>query len=414
MSRNQIREVLQKKDLNREINAIVSWNDRVWDEVEYFERRETPTYPIAIKDIIDVKGMRVTMGSRLFIERIAERDAEVIKRVRASGGVIIGMSNTHEFASGVTTTSSVFGPTRNPRDKNRIAGGSSGGSAAAVAAGIVPVALGTDTAGSIRIPASLTGVYGIKPTHGIISLDGVFPLAPSLDTVGVIAKDVYWLERVFKAILDYRVYDKLKRFDREITSVSRVRFGVPKWFRAIDEVYDEFMNKISSLNYVEIDMPDTERKLVKYFPIIRLSEGTQTHLKYRDKWDLYFPDVRRLVMRGLEIPAYEYIEARIIREELYLEFKRIMHKYNVDVFILPTTPIPAPLIEDVIGVEDKNIRDTLASPNVTYPSFLGLPAITIPSIEISSLPVGIEIFSDRYKDLFLINVARVLKEDNIL
>ncbi|MEM1649264.1 MAG: amidase [Sulfolobales archaeon] len=409
-----VRHALSLKRLNEEINAIVTWNERVLEEVELLESREIPSYPIAVKDIIDVRGLRVTMGSKVFIDRISSRDAEVVRRIRESGGVVIGMANTHEFASGVTTTSSVFGPTRNPRDKMRIAGGSSGGSAAAVAAGIVPVALGTDTAGSVRIPASLTGVYGIKPTYGAISLDGVFPLAPSLDTVGILAKDLFWLERVFRVVVEYESLTKMRRYQREVHEAKRIKFGVPKWFRASDEVYDKFMSRISSLNYVEIEMPNTEKRILRYFPAVRLSEGSYIHLKYRDKWDLYFPDVRRLVMKGLSISAHEYIEAVNARSEMYREFRSVLKKHGIDALILPTTPVPAPLIEDVIGVEDSSIRDILASINVTYPSFLGLPAISIPSIEISHLPVGIEIFSDRFRDLFLISLARALKEEKIL
>ncbi|MEM0457607.1 MAG: amidase, partial [Sulfolobales archaeon] len=361
-----VRHALSLKRLNEEINAIVTWNERVLEEVELLESREIPSYPIAVKDIIDVRGLRVTMGSNVFIDRISSRDAEVVRRIRESGGVVIGMANTHEFASGVTTTSSVFGPTRNPRDKMRIAGGSSGGSAAAVAAGIVPVALGTDTAGSVRIPASLTGVYGIKPTYGAISLDGVFPLAPSLDTVGILAKDLFWLERVFRVVVEYESLTKMRRYQREVHEAKRIKFGVPKWFRASDEVYDKFMSRISSLNYVEIEMPDTEKRILRYFPAVRLSEGSYIHLKYRDKWDLYFPDVRRLVMKGLSISAHEYIEAVNARSEMYREFRSVMKKHGIDALILPTTPVPAPLIEDVIGVEDSSIRDILASINVTY------------------------------------------------
>ncbi|MEM3662884.1 MAG: amidase family protein, partial [Sulfolobales archaeon] len=260
----------------------------------------------------------------------------------------------------------------------------------------------------------LTGVYGIKPTYGAISLDGVFPLAPSLDTVGILAKDLFWLERVFRVVVEYESLTKMRRYQREVHEAKRIKFGVPKWFRASDEVYDKFMSRISSLNYVEIEMPDTEKRILRYFPAVRLSEGSYIHLKYRDKWDLYFPDVRRLVMKGLSISAHEYIEAVNARSEMYREFRSVMKKHGIDALILPTTPVPAPLIEDVIGVEDSSIRDILASINVTYPSFLGLPAISIPSIEISHLPVGIEIFSDRFRDLFLISLARALKEEKIL
>ena len=406
------KKALEKKDLNKEINAIIYWNEKIFDEIERYLKKDMMPFPVAIKDIIDVANMRITMGSRLFQDRIAEKDAEVVRRLKEWGGVVIGITNTHEFASGVTTTSSIYGPTRNPVDKRRIAGGSSGGSAAAVAADIVPVALGTDTAGSVRIPASLTGVYGFRPTYGVISLEGVFPLAPSLDTVGVLAKDLYWLEYVFKIIVREKDLHVMRRILRKKIRKEKLKFGVPRWFRAIDEVMNEFYNKISKLDYEEISMEDVDKKLLKYFPIIRLTEATNVHIKYRDKWSLYFPDVQRLLMKGLEIKAYEYVEASKIRDEMYMEMRRLMKRHKIDLWILPTTPVYAPLIEDVLGREDV-VRDVLASPNVTYPSFLRLPAISIPSITVGNLPVGIEIFGDKYEDLFIIYVSKTLKEEKI-
>ncbi|MGC9148043.1 MAG: amidase [Sulfolobales archaeon] len=414
---NLVKKALSMKDVNNEINAIVSWNDKVEDEVENILKQDLEPYPIAIKDIIDVKGLRVSMGSRVFVNRVSERDSEVVKRIRASGGVIIGMANTHEFASGVTTTSSVYGPTRNPRDLSRIAGGSSGGSAAAVAAGIVPVALGTDTAGSVRIPASLTGIYGFKPTYGTIDTEGVFPLAPSLDTIGILAKSINWVRRIFTIIANkdtmYYMEKILRKGDNTVRDIRRIRIGVPKWFRASEEVYDKFMNKLSSLDHVIIEMENFEKELTKYFPVIRLAEASNIHLRYKEKWDLYFPDVRELVKRGLEIPAYEYFEALRVREELYREFRRVMKVHNLILLAMPTTPIPAPSLEDTIGKE-LNMREILSTVNVTIASFLGLPAISVPSLEINNLPVGIQLIADRFYDLLLLDITQRLKDDRLI
>jgi len=414
---NLVKKALSMKDVNNEINAIVSWNDKVEDEAENILKQDLEPYPIAIKDIIDVKGLRVSMGSRVFVNRVSERDSEVVKRIRASGGVIIGMANTHEFASGVTTTSSVYGPTRNPRDLSRIAGGSSGGSAAAVAAGIVPVALGTDTAGSVRIPASLTGIYGFKPTYGTIDTEGVFPLAPSLDTIGILAKSINWVRRIFTIIANkdtmYYMEKILRKGDNTVRKIRRIRIGVPKWFRASEEVYDKFMNKLSSLDHVIIEMENFEKKLTKYFPVIRLAEASNIHLRYKEKWDLYFPDVRELVKRGLEIPAYEYFEALRVREELYREFRRVMKVHNLILLAMPTTPIPAPSLEDTIGKE-LNMREILSTVNVTIASFLGLPAISVPSLEINNLPVGIQLIADRFYDLLLLDITQRLKDDRLI
>ncbi len=412
-----VKRALMKRDVNREINAIVTWNDNVEEEVDVVIRRDLEPYPIAIKDIIDVKDLRVSMGSKVFINRIAERDSKVVERIRVSGGVVIGMTNTHEFASGVTTTSTIYGPTRNPRDLNRIAGGSSGGSAAAVAADIVPVALGTDTAGSVRIPASLTGVYGFKPTYGAVSTEGVFPLAPSLDTIGVLAKSINWVRRVFAIIADRDAMFLMERIYERNKSMLRnskiVRIGIPRWFRASEEVYNKFMDKISSLDHVIVDMDNFEKRITRYFPVIRLAEASSIHIKYRDKWDLYFPDVRELVIEGLEISAYEYVEAQRIRKELYIEFRGIMKKYGLTLLAMPTTPVPAPTLEDTIGRE-LSMREVLSTINVTLASFLGLPAISLPLLEINNLPIGIQLISDRFHDLLLLNLSQKIIDDRLL
>lgn len=158
--------------------------------------------PVAIKDIIDVAGQVTTSGSALFQNRVAEADAACVARLRAAGALLVGKTVLHEFAYGITGDRSFHGPSRNPHDPERISGGSSGGSAVAVAAGIVPLALGTDTAGSVRVPAALCGVVGFKPVYGAIPTDGVHPLAPSLDHVGLFAKSAADAELAYEVLAD--------------------------------------------------------------------------------------------------------------------------------------------------------------------------------------------------------------------
>lgn len=401
-----VEKALNTKDINSRINAVVEYNDRALEEAEQARRRGLEPIPLGVKDIIYTERMKTTMGSRLYRDFIAGRDAEVVKRLKNRGFIVIGKTNTHEFASGVTTTSSIHGPTRNPLDPDRIAGGSSGGSAAAVAAGIVPIALGTDTAGSTRIPPSLCGVYGLRPTYGLVSLDGVYPLAPSFDTVGFIARDPDLIEKALKASIDQGKLKMIEAHRGGPKDASRIRFGVPKWFRASEEVEDRFYSYISSLNYVEVDMPVAERIVFRYFPIARLSEATYIHIGNRDRWDLYFPDVRRMLEKGLEYRAYEYLQALAYREEVYSEFRRVIKK--VDALITPTTMIEAPKIEDVLGREDGEVRSMLTH-NVIYASYIGLPAISIPSLEVGGLPVGVQVMCDRYGDLRLLDMARALR-----
>jgi len=201
-------EALERARRQGAINAVVTVNEGAEGEAARLEASGVTPRPIGVKDIIFTAGLRTTMGSRLFSDYVPAEDATVVTRLRRAGYVVIGKTNTHktnthEFASGATTTSSIFGPTRNPHDPDRIAGGSSGGSAAAVAAGILDAALGTDTAGSVRIPASLCGVYGMRPSTGLVPRGGVFPLAPTFDEVGVIARDLKVLRDVMTVIARY-------------------------------------------------------------------------------------------------------------------------------------------------------------------------------------------------------------------
>jgi aspartyl-tRNA(Asn)/glutamyl-tRNA(Gln) amidotransferase subunit A len=407
----KIEWVLSKEfiEINKTINAFVTFNDKLLDEVESIRKLCLEPLPLGVKDVIYTKGLRTTMGSRLYIDFIPDYDAYVVRRLRENGWVIVGKTNTHEFASGVTTTSSVFGPTRNPLDVSRIAGGSSGGSAAAVAANLIPLALGTDTAGSVRIPASLCGVYGYKPTYGLISNHGVYPLAPSLDTIGFLAKDLNWILRAIKVFIKF-----------EELNTKNLRLGIPNWYKVpadlrslapdiIDEVEDEFLNYVASLgyDYVEVEMPEAVKYVWKYFSVIRYSEATATHMVNKDKWYLYSPDVRRLLEKGLEYKAIEYIEALNYREEVRRELSRILKK--VDVLITPTTPIPAPKIDEVLGREDGPIRSLLTYETI-FASYIGAPAISIPALRIIGLPVGIQLICNVGEDIKLLNTALLISK----
>jgi aspartyl-tRNA(Asn)/glutamyl-tRNA(Gln) amidotransferase subunit A len=402
----KVEYILSKEflEVNKVINAFVTINENFLNDVNNVRKLGLEPLPLGVKDIIYTKGLRTTMGSKLYIDFIPDYDAYVVKKLKDVGWVVVGKTNTHEFASGVTTTSSVFGPTRNPLDPSRIAGGSSGGSAAAVAADLVPLALGTDTAGSVRVPASLCGVYGYKPTYGLISNYGVYPLAPSLDTIGFLAKDLKWVLRAVDVFIKF-----------EELSIKNLKLGIPNWFRVpsdlrslmpdlIDEVEDKFLNYVAGLgyDYVEVEMPDAVRYVWRYFPVIRYSEATATHIANKDKWYMYSPDVRRLLEKGLEYRAVEYLEALSFRERVKEELGRVLKR--VDALITPTTPISAPKIEEVLGKEDGPIRSLLTYETV-YASYIGAPAISIPSLVIKGLPVGVQLICNVGEDNKLLNIV---------
>lgn len=399
MGMELVERSLSARRENERINAVVTWNEKALDDARDAEKRGLDVFPIGVKDNIMTRGIRTTLGSRVFADYIPREDAECVKRLRKNGGVVIGKTNTHELASGITTTSSIFGPTRNPHDLSRIAGGSSGGSAAAVAAGIVPVALGSDTAGSVRIPASLCGVYGFKPSYSSIPSKGLYPLAPSLDHVGILASDVEWIKRVYTAIAVERF---LKGRQRPVDPDKTV-LGIPiGLFKASEDVEKSFYNYISKYKYVEVKLPIALEKLYRVFPVIRYSEATKTFIGIKDRWGELFPDVRRLLERGLEYRAIDYIEALEAKEEIKVEFDKMMK--NVDYLVTPTTPIPAPRIEEVLGKEDGEIR-TIMTSNVIYASLVGAPAISLPLLKSQGLPVGIQIIGRRGGDLELLELV---------
>ncbi|WP_148217135.1 amidase [Acidilobus saccharovorans] len=391
----EIDESLEKAAKLTDINAVVTVNERAEAEANAVARRGLTPIPIVIKDIIYTKGLRTTMGSRVFRDYVPREDAAVVARLRRAGFVIIGKSNAHEFASGATTTSSVFGPTRNPLDKDRIAGGSSGGSAAAVAAGIVEVAIGTDTAGSVRIPASLCGVFGFRPTSGSTPKAGVFPLAPTFDEVGVIASNLDVLRRALQAIMVRR------RKARPIR--GQPRLAVPRGLLVADrDVSRAFWDLAARLNAAEVDLPIARARGRESFTVIRLSEASSVHLPFRDRWQEYFPDVRRLLERGLEFKATDYATALEVMRRVKDEFTSVMRKF--DAMILPSTAIPAPRIDEVLGKEDGPVRDLLTGNSWLAP-LVGAPAISVPMFKVNGLPVGLQLIGRPGEDLELLELA---------
>ena len=409
VSISSIEKVFSKdiQELNKKVNAFVTFNENAINEAEEMTKNGIEPIPVGIKDIIFTKGIRTTMGSKIYQDFIPKQDAFIVKKIKKLGYVIVGKTNTHEFASGITTTSTIFGPTKNPHDYSRIAGGSSGGSAAAVAASIVPISIGTDTAGSIRVPASLCGVYGFKPTYGKINVNGVFPLAKSFDTLGFFSKDI---NQIINISIKFGLYKNI--------DIKKIRIGIPKWYKVpeelrnynselIERVENKFLDYIAKLgyDYSFIDMPIAQKYVWKYFPVIRYSEATSVHIVNKDKWDQYFPDVRRLLEKGLEYRATDYLEALNHKREVKQELKKILKKF--DVLLTPTTPLPAPTIDEVLGKEDGIIR-TLLTHETVYSAYAEAPTISIPALKVENLPVGIQLIGNYNEDSKLLTIASML------
>lgn len=378
--------------------------------------------PVAVKDIIYIKGVRCTAGSKILSENIAGYDAVVVKKLKEAGAIIVGTTNLHEFASGVTSVNPHYGPVKNPWDTSRIAGGSSGGSAASVSAGIVPLALGTDTSGSIRIPAALCGAVGFKPTYGTVSRLGVIPLAPSFDTVGPITMSSLDCWIAMKEISGHEGYDittvEFKMEDwKELDDNKSYAVGIPASLLDdvsddVMKVFEEFKANLGSMGFEikEFELPEIE-KLQKVWEIIRRAEASAFHSEWLAKFpEMYGKDVREKLELGLKIYAFEYINSQNIRPHLRNLF--LSAAEELDLVAMPTTLVTAPRIEenevDVNG-RTLDVYDAL-SRNTRLFNALGFPAISIPCGFRKNLPVGIQLVGKPYEDSKLLEACTIYEK----
>jgi aspartyl-tRNA(Asn)/glutamyl-tRNA(Gln) amidotransferase subunit A len=348
---------------------------------------------VAVKDLVDVRGTVTTAGGVLLPDEPADVDAVLIGEIRRHGCVVVGKTNLHEWAFGITNNNPHYGAAHNPRDPDRIPGGSSGGSSVAVVAGLCDWAVGSDTGGSIRIPAGLCGCAGFKPTLGMISTEGVFPLSRSLDTVGSLAPDVRAAARAVEMMsgLDGLVPDQLQ---------DGYRLAVPRgWFEDLDEETRAAWVRVSA-GLPEIDFPGFA-ELGKPGITILSGEAAQLHReRIEEHPDKFGEDVLANLRRGMEVKATEYLDALEDREELSNEVEDAMA--GVDAILVPATPRVAPLIADSDGVRPLLTRFTRPF-NVT-----GQPIMTVPA-PVTGLPVGIQVIGRFGEDARVVEVAAWLE-----
>lgn len=348
--------------------------------------------PILVKEIIEVAGWPFRCGSTVFADRIGERDAEVVRRAGAEGAIVIGLAHSHEFAYGCTGTSNRLGPCRNPVDVTRIAGGSSAGSAAAVAAGIVALSLGTDTSGSVRLPAALCGVVGAKPARGTLPLDGVFPLAKSLDHVGVFTRSVADAEyaiRVLSGASPAANTDAPSEIPRlGVVANREARDCAPEVQYAFESALAAAASAGASL--ADVHLPDWDSMVAAVIDI-QGPEAAAVHAElFGRRAADYQPDVRDKLRTAARIPGWRYVRARTDAESVRAEISTCLSGYAA--VLLPTTPILAP----GLGEEEASVRDLLLR-NTRFASLTGHPAISIPIPSQAGLPVGMQVvaFDDR-------------------
>lgn len=354
--------------------------------------------PVALKDLIDTAGTRTTAGSAVLKDRIPREVAYVVQRLKAAGAIILGKLNMHEFAYGDTSLNSFFGPVVNPFNPDRVAGGSSGGSAAAVAAGLCYGALGSDTGGSIRQPAAYCGIAGLKPTYGRVSTTGVIPLSWSSDHIGPMCRSVTDTALLLQAIAGYDPRDltsvdlPVPDYEASLASpVSRFRLGLP---RSI--YYDDLDPEIASAVEIAIQ---TLRKLTGQVDEVQLPGFQNVGLTsaeayaYHAPWmaatpELYEPLTYKRIAAGASMKTEAYIAARRELDRARREVKTVFG--NVDLLITPTTPILPPRVAEARATPDT--APAISLRNTRRFNVYGLPSLSIPcGFTRSGLPVGLQI-----------------------
>ena len=363
--------------------------------------------PFAVKNLFDVKGLSTLAGSTINRDLPpATRDSPLIEKLEAAGAVLVGALNMDEYAYGFSTENTHYGPTRNPHNLEHVAGGSSGGSAAAVAAGMVPLALGSDTNGSIRVPASFCGVWGLKPTFGRLSRERSFPFVNALDHVGPFAESLDLLAAA---------YDVLQEGEpvRALRGTGGLRVGLATGYfeeNCEPEVYEltrEAFEKIGGTEKVEI--PSAGQGRAAAF-LITACESGQLHLpNLRKRPQDFDPVIVERLMAGALMPAAWYLQAQRVRRWYYRKVMQLFAK--VDVILAPATPRPAQKIgQEMFTIRGKPMP---ARPNaglLTQPiSCIGLPVICAPVGKVDGLPVGMQIIAAPWREDNCFRAARALE-----
>ena len=381
--------------------------------------------PIAVKDVFYISGVRCTAGSRILADNVAGYDAPAVRYLKEQGAVLVGTTNMHEFAAGVTSDNPHFGPVRNPWEQDRVAGGSSGGSAVAVATGMAAGALGTDTAGSVRIPAALCGIIGFKPTYGRVSRLGVVPLAASLDNVGVLARSTWDVAALLEAITKHDKTDMTtveapppRCFDALSSPFRGARIGVVRpYFHddvdpRVEENFQAFCSRLREIgcSIGEADLGSVQEVYEKWV-IIRRAEATAFHLKWLDSApELYGADVRNLLELGRDLRAVDYVNAINARPAVIERFSQAMGGF--DFLIAPTTSISAPKIgQTTTTIGGKEISVYSALNRLTLPfNYVGFPAASIPSGLVDGLPIGVQVIGKLFEEAALLRIAQAYEE----
>jgi aspartyl-tRNA(Asn)/glutamyl-tRNA(Gln) amidotransferase subunit A len=382
--------------------------------------------PVAVKDMYCTRGVLTTSGSKIFGCHVPDHDAAVVERLNSAGAILVGKTNQHELAYGITSNNPHYGAVRNPWDTDCIPGGSSGGSGAAVAAGISFIAMGSDTGGSIRIPASYCGVVGLKPTTGRVSRFGAIPLDFTLDHMGPLTRTVRDAAITLRVIAGYDPRDESSSrvpvpdylAACEGASIKGLRLGVPRNFyfdHADPEVKDAVLRLASAAErlgavLVECNVPDIAA-MNTIGRVILLSEASAVMAPYVSQRDKFGADVLALLDQGRLLPATSYINAQRLRRIYQQQFRSVWK--DIDILLTPATPITAPRIgqnEVALGgaIEDVRLASTRL---VRAVNVLGLPALSIPcGLSKLNLPIGAQLIGPAWSEARLLRAGAALED----
>ena len=377
--------------------------------------------PVSVKDIFFTRGTRTTCGSKIYADYVPDFDATTVERLRAAGAVLVGKTNLHELAYGITNNNPHYGATRNPWDRARIPGGSSGGSGVAVAASLCAASLGTDTGGSVRIPAAYCGTVGLKPTFGRVSRWGVLPLGWSLDHVGPLARTVWDTAVVLRAIAGPDVRDDQCAVTRALdylvdldAGVRGMVVGVPEDFffsgldaqveRAVRSAAAKLAELGARLEPVRLPFVQAATDLAR---LVLLAEASAFHQRdLRARRAEFGPDVRALLEQGEFILAADYVNAQRARRKFMQQMASVLRK--VTVLIAPTAPITAPPIGATTvpvngAAEDVRLASTRL---VRALNFLGVPVLSLPcGFDEEGLPISLQIIGKPFDEATVLRVG---------
>jgi aspartyl-tRNA(Asn)/glutamyl-tRNA(Gln) amidotransferase subunit A len=415
-------ELIKKK--NKEINSVLQVNPDALEQAKEIEKKikagkagKLAGKTIIIKSNINVKGLNASCASKTLENYKAPYDATVIARIKEEDGLILGMANMDEFACGSSGETSAFNPTKNPADTSLIPGGSSSGSAASVAAGFCDIALGSDTGGSIRNPASHCGVVGVKPSYGLVSRYGLIDLSMSLDQIGPIAQNIDDALLMLNVISGKDENDATTYESDEIKleKLKEIRVGIPK-ISADKQIWDIVLAKLKehkNIKTKEIELPHINLAVQTYYPLVyveffsgtRKFDGRRYGKKIEESCG---EEVLRRILGGKEISRAEYHgryyhKALMAKQVIKKEFEKAFQQ--VDLIVLPTVPRLPHKIGEKISVEEMYSYDTL-----TIPANLAeIPAMSIPVGTISNVPVGLQIMAPQFQEGRMFSLAKLLE-----